>query len=106
MKSENAIVLFNAATKDKAKSIRKQLLEKKMIRGGFIVEVEPGFFDELDNMVEEDKFFVVFCHTSQNLCLETIKEIENISDSKAMSWKLDECSQNYAEWVNKISKNL
>lgn len=100
-----SIVLYNAPTRKEAKRIRRELLEKKLIRGGFIVQIEPGFMSDDGEIKEEDEYYVVYTHTHRSLTETVLKEIENISDSKGMSWDLKEGTDNYTEWVNKIVTN-
>ncbi len=97
-----SIVLYNAPTRDEAKRIRRDLLEKKLIRGGFIVQIEPGFMTDEGEIKEEDEYYVVYVHTHSSLTESVLREIEKISESKGMSWDLKEGTDNYTSWVNKI----
>jgi len=101
-----SIVLFNASTKNEAKKIRKRMLEKKFIGGGFIVNIEPGFLTDSGDIKEEDEFYVVFAHTCSKLTSQALLEIEKVSDSKGMSWDLKEGTNNYTDWVMELKKYI
>lgn len=98
------IVLFNAPSRDEAKRIRRVLLEEKLIRGGFIVHIEPGFMSDDGKVVEEDEYYVVYAHTLGELTGRAIEKIEQVSDSKGMSWDLKEGTDNYINWVGELKK--
>ena len=101
-----SIVLFNAPTKNEAKRVRKILLEKKLIRGGFIMPIEPGHILDDGSIKEDYEIYVVFAHTCNELTELALKEIEKISKSNGMSWDLKEGTDIHTDWVMELKKYI
>lgn len=79
--------------------MRRKLLEKNLIRGGFIFPVESGYLDDSEKIIEDHEYYVVFAHTICSLTKKALETIEDISDSFGLSWDLKEGTDNYFNWV-------
>lgn len=93
------ILLFNAPTRDEARRIRRELLEKRLIRGAFIVPVDAGYMDDDGNIIEGRDYFVVFAHCPGSLTPKALETLEAVSDSFGLTWELKSGTDNYAEWL-------
>lgn len=93
------ILLFNAPTFAEAKRIRRTLLERRLIKGGFILPVDSGYIDDSGKIREDHDYFVVFAHTDDALTDRALETIEEISDAFGLTWKLKAGTDNYADWV-------